>query len=110
MVEDSLIDDYTVTNATWAAKLSKSGFGDPGFDTPENILVKVQYAERFIKSPRDGERKISTTQIFFNPSYDINVGDRITIAGTNYEVELLDIHSMFETEDHKEAVLIILVT
>lgn len=108
-----MIDEWCVTTVSWYA-LAKDGNGDvvrnstggATYATVQNILGKVQYKEKLLKSPSSGERFVSNTQIFHNSSYAISVGDRITFDSVDYEVVLTGKYDMFEDSDHRIAYLI----
>lgn len=105
----SMIDAFCVTPAVWNALTGSSSiYGTPAYGADQAILVKVVHKEVLLRSARTGQQLTSNTQIEFNPSWGVNVGDKITVDGSVYEVEKLNIARMFDVDDHKHAILIIM--
>jgi hypothetical protein len=106
----SMIDAFAKTSIAWevASKTASNTFFKPSYAAATNILARVEHEVKEIISSQSGAKVISNTQIYFNPTYDIQPNDRITISGITKALIVVNVatQNMFNVNDHKQAFLI----
>jgi hypothetical protein len=104
----AMIDAFAKTPIWWEVATPGGFSGDSSFGAATSLLARVQYKEIEFTSAQTGRKMLSSTQIYFNQSNDIKIGDRISIGSVSAVliVEAMSPHNMFGVNDHKKALLV----